>query len=162
MKQIATIENTTVPFNNKLVHAKKISVTSYFNHDTDSFFKKELVKTNTLKIVKPLAKIKFLKENNDSPLWEQGFDYELEIKPFGLFNVWGIHHIKIVSIDYQKTKIITIEKNNICRVWDHTLTFEKIGEAETAYTDQVILYAGGLTSFLSNFLVFSCVFICSM
>lgn len=96
-----------------------------------------------------------LKENQDSEYWKEGFDYELVIKPFGLMNIWGIHRIKVVSIDRTKTEIITVEKNNICKVWNHKLTYKKIGENQTEYTDGVTLYAGWLTSVLSHFLIYS-------
>ncbi|GLR16816.1 hypothetical protein [Portibacter lacus] len=155
MKQFSSIENTVVTYKNVEVSAKVVSITSNFNVDLDNFFTQELIKANTLKIVKPLAKITFVKENIDSPLWEEGFNYELIIKPFGLFNIWGVHHIKVLHIDMLKTEIKTEEKNNICKVWDHTLTFKKINEKEISYTDSVILYAGVLTSFLSYFLVYS-------
>ena len=155
MKQISKLSSTKINFNNKYVNGKIVSISSYFNHNTDNFFSQELIKQNTTKIVKPLANISFLKENQDSEFWKEGFNYELEIKPFGLLNIWGVHHINVVSIDKQKTEIITIEKNNICKVWDHKLTFKKVGENETEYTDEVTLYAGWLTGILSHFLIYS-------
>ena len=155
MKQFSTITPTDISFNNTMVKAKIVSISSHFNYNTDKFFAQELLKANTPIIVKPLAKIKFLKQNSDSEFWQQGFTYELIIKPFGLFNLWGIHYIHVVSIDKQKTEIITIEKNDICKVWNHTLTFKRISENETEYTDKVVLYAGALTDFLSKFLVSS-------
>ena len=96
-----------------------------------------------------------MKENQDSEYWKEGFEYEIVIKPFGLLNIWGVHHIKVISIDKTKTEIITVEKNKICKVWNHKLTFKKIGENQTEYTDEVTLYAGWLTSILSHFLVCS-------
>jgi hypothetical protein len=155
MKQISKLSSIKVNFNNQFVNGKLVSITSFFNHNTGKFFEQELIKKNTAVIVKPLANILFLKENSDSKFWKEGFDYELIIKPFGLFNIWGIHHIKVVSIDKQKTEIITIEKNNICKVWNHKLTFKKISEYETHYTDEVILFAGWLTGILSHFLIYS-------
>ncbi len=155
MKQLSTLISAKINYNNKYVNGKIVSISSYFNHNADHFFSQELIKQNTAKIVKPLAHILFLKENKDSGFWKEGFDYELEIKPFGLLNVWGVHHIKVVSIDKQKTEIITIEKNNICKVWNHKLTFKKVSENETEYTDEVTLYAGCLTGILSYFLIYS-------
>ena len=155
MKQISKLSSIKVNFNNQLVNGKLVSITSFFNHNTHDFFEQELIKRNTALIVKPLANIFFLKENIESQFWKEGFDYELIIKPFGLFNIWGIHHIKVVSIDKHNTEIITIEKNNICKVWNHKLTFKKISHHETQYTDEVTLYAGWLTGILSHFLVYS-------
>jgi hypothetical protein len=155
MKQISKLISTKIHYSNKSVNGKIVSVSSYFDYNTDMFFLQELIKQNTIKIVKPLAHISFLKENQDSEFWKEGFNYELEIKPFGLLNIWGVHHINVVSIDKQKTEIITIEKNNICKVWDHKLTFKKISENETQYTDEVTLYAGWLTGILSYFLIYS-------
>jgi hypothetical protein len=155
MKQFSTITPTKISFKNKIVNAKIVSVSSDFNHNIHTFFEQELIKQNTLDVVNPLAKIRFIKQNTGSTFWLQGFDYELEIKPFGLFNIWGIHHIHIVNIDKQATTITTIEKNNICKVWNHSLTFKKINENKTKYTDQVLLYAGFLTNLISMFLAFS-------
>lgn len=155
MKQISKNNSTKIEYNGKFVNAKTISVSSFFNHNTDNFFAHELIKKNTTIIVRPLAKIIFLKENKDSEYWKENFDYELEIKPFGLFNIWGTHHINVKRVDKQKTEIITIEKNNICKVWNHKLTFKNIGKHETEYTDEVTLYAGWLTNILSHFLIYS-------
>jgi hypothetical protein len=155
MKQHATILDTTITFEGKSVRAKTVTITSTFNHNAETFFAQEMIKANTQEIVKPLAKIKFLKENTDNKFWQEGFVYELEIKPYGLFNLWGTHFINIIRIDKEAKQIITEEKNDICKVWNHSLTFEKISETETNYTDQVVLYAGGATKVLSWFLVYS-------
>jgi len=155
MKQFSKLDKTGIEYKGKLVSGRTVSISSFFNHNTDIFFAQELIKKNTSIIVRPLAVINFLKENNDSEYWKEGFDYELLIKPFGLMNIWGVHHIKVISIDKTKTEIITVEKNNICKVWNHTLTFKKIGENQTDYTDKVTLYAGWLTSILSYFLIYS-------
>lgn len=155
MKQISKIYSTKIHYKAKLVAAKIVSISSTFNHNTDVFFAQELIKKNTTIIVRPLATIYFLKENHDTEYWKEGFDYELEIKPYGLLNIWGIHHIRVIRIDKLKTEIVTIEKNNICKVWNHKLTFKKINENETEYTDEVTLYAGWLTKILSYFLVYS-------
>ena len=155
MEQFSSITPTTVVFEGKTVPAKIVSISSRFLHNAEYFFSQELIKQNTLEIVKPLAVIRFLKQNGGSEYWQEGFEYELEIKPFGLFNLWGTHHIKVVRIDKAGTKIITVEKNNICKVWNHTLTFRKVSETETEYTDEVVLYAGWLTGFLAPSLVSS-------
>jgi hypothetical protein len=155
MKQLSKLSNTKTHYKNKLVNSKTVSISSFFNHHTDKFFAQELIKKNTAIIVRPLAKIYFLKENNNSECWEEGFDYELLIKPFGLINIWGVHHINVISLNKTKTEIITIEKNNICKVWNHKLTFKKVGECQTEYTDEVTLYAGWLTPILAHFLIYS-------
>lgn len=155
MKQISKSESTKIDHNGKSVKGKTISVSSLFHYNTEKFFHQELIKTNTKRIVKPLASITFLKENQDSEFWKEGFNYKLVIKPFGLINIWGVHHIHVVKIDTLKTEIITIEKNALCKVWDHRLTFKKINPDETEYTDEVALYAGWLTPILSHFLIYS-------
>ena len=155
MKQISSIKPIEIMHGGETVGAKDISVTSIFKHETKFFFAQEMIKANTLEIVKPLAEIKFLKQNEDSALWCAGFEYELEIKPFGLFNLWGTHHIKVVGINRSATTITTRERNDVCTVWNHTLTFKKNAADETEYTDRIIFYAGKLTDFLSSFLVYS-------
>lgn len=155
MKQLSKSIRTTTEYKSKLVKSRTVSISSFFNHNSDKFFEKELIKKNTSIIVRPLAVIEFLKENQDSEYWKEGFEYELIIKPFGLINIWGIHHIKVVTVDKLKTEIITVEKNNICKVWNHKLTFKEIGENQTEYTDEVTLYAGWLTTILSYFLIYS-------
>ena len=155
MKQTSKSIPAKIEYKDTLVNGRVISVSSLFDHNIDYFFSQELIRKNTKSIVRPLATISFLKENEDSEFWKEGFKYKLLIRPFGLFNIWGIHHINVVSIDKQKTEIITIEKNNICKVWNHTLTFKKVSENKTLYTDQVTLYAGWLTGILSHFLIYS-------
>ena len=155
MKQLSRLSSTKIRFHSKMVQGKIVSISSCFDCNIHRFFAQELIKQNTISIVKPLANISFLKENQDSEFWKEGFNYELDIKPFGLFNIWGIHHIQVLSINRQKTEIITIEKNNICKVWNHKLTFKELSENETEYTDEVTLYAGWLTGLLSHFLIYS-------
>ncbi len=155
MKQFSSIKPIEIMHDGTAVGAKDISVTGIFNHETKFFFAQEMIKANTLEIVRPLAEIKFLKQNDDSLLWRENFNYELEIKPFGIFSLWGNHHIEVVSIDEAATTIVTREKNDVCTVWDHTLTFNKIADNETEYTDRIIFYAGKLTNFLASFLVYS-------
>ena len=155
MKQISKLSSAKISYNDRNVNGKIVSVSSFFNHNTDYFFAQVLIKKNTTKIVKPLAIISFLNENQDSKFWEEGYKYEIEIKPFGLFNIWGIHHIHVISIDKQKTQIVTSEKNNICKIWNHKLTFKKLSVNETEYTDEVTLYAGRLTDILSHFLIYT-------
>ena len=155
MKQFSSVKLIEITHSSETINAKDISVTSLFKHETEFFFAQEMIKANTLEIVKPLAEIKFLKQNDDSPLWREKFKYELEIKPFGLFNLWGTHHIEVVSIDNSATTIITREKNDLCEIWDHTLTFKQNAANETEYTDRIIFHAGKLTDFLSSFLVYS-------
>jgi hypothetical protein len=151
MKQFSKLCSTKVSYNDRFVNDKIVSICSFFNHNADNFFGQELIKQNTIKIVKPLAIISFLKENKNSKFWEEGFKYEIEIKPFGLCNIWGVHHIHLLRIDKQKTEIVTNEKNNICKIWNHKLTFKKLGVNETEYTDKVTLYACRLTGILSHF-----------
>ncbi len=155
MKQFSSVESVEITRGGKTFGAKDISVTSLFKHETRFFFDQEMIKANTVETVKPLAEIKFLKQNDDSPLWRAGFVYELEIKPFGLFNLWGKHYIEVVSIDTASTTIITRERNDICTVWDHTLTFKETADGETEYTDRIIFCGGRLTDFLTSFLVYS-------
>ena len=155
MKQFSSISSTEIGYNDKIVKAKIVSITSCFNHNTEFFFAQEMIKENTLEIVKPYATIQLLKDNLDFNLWQEGFIYELNVKPYGLINIWGVHYINIIKIDQANTQIITEERNNICKVWNHSLTFKKVNESQTEYTDEVILYAGKLTKFLSYFLVLS-------
>jgi hypothetical protein len=155
MKQVISIETSQMTYKSRVINAKIITVSSTFQHNVDIFFENELIKVNTLKIIAPLAKARFVLENTDSPLWQEGFKYELSIRPFGLINIWGIHHIKVLSINQSQKTIITRERNAICKIWEHTLTFKKINGSETVYTDEVILYAGGLTAILAKFLAYS-------
>lgn len=152
MKQHSKITPTQIIYNGKLVNAKIVTITSHFNHNVDVFFCQEMIKKNTLTVTKDSGKLSFLKEN-DSVYWEQGFVYELDVKLMGLITIWGIHYIDIIKIDKENTTIVTEEKNNICKVWNHTLTFKKISDTETTYTDEVILYAGALTSIYAYSLI---------
>lgn len=110
LKQISSIIPIEHYFKNKNVKGKKISVSSYFDYNIDFFFSQELIKKNTLEIVKPLTSIQFIEQNLDSDLWKEGFTYELLVKPFGLTTIWGTHYLTVDKIDHEGTRIITIEK----------------------------------------------------
>ncbi len=155
MLQKTKNEPIAIEYNGKVVNARVVTITSTFNHNIDKFFEQEMIKTNTQHIVKPFATISFHTENKDAPTWEEGFTYQLIVKIGGILNIWGLHTIHIVKIDKENTTIITEEHNSICKVWNHSLTFKKIDETHTEYTDQVVLYAGWLTKYMSKNLIFS-------
>lgn len=59
MKQISKLSSTKIYYNDEYVNGKIVSVSSFFNYNSDKFFAKELIQQNTTKIVKPLAIISF-------------------------------------------------------------------------------------------------------
>ena len=55
MKQISKLSSTKIYYNDSFANDKIFSILSFYNHNTDIFFERELLKKTTTKIVKPLA-----------------------------------------------------------------------------------------------------------
>ena len=100
MKQFSSIKLTKIEFQWKVENAKIISVSSIFDFNTEKFFAQEMLKANTLIITKDSGKLSFVKQN-DSEFWEEGFEYELDIKVGRIFRLFGKHFIKVIKIDHQ-------------------------------------------------------------
>ena len=153
MKQEYRISKGSLELNGKLVQTRIVEVCSYFEHETNFFFAQEMIKKNTLRIVRPLITLSFQKENNDNEMWKEGFTYELVGKAFGIFKSGGIHYIHVTKIDQENKTITTIEKNDVAKIWNHSLTFQKIDDARTKYTDKVELHSGISTPLFARYLV---------
>jgi hypothetical protein len=138
-------------YHSKVVNANVITVSSIFNHSAESLFQKVLEKENMIELARPFAAIRFYENAaGHEKFWEAGNRYELEIKPFGIANVWGTHYMRMLNIDQSRLKMEIRARNNRCKIWDHTVTLKKISDTQTEYTDEIILYAGGLTNFIAR------------
>ena len=44
MKQFSKLDKTEIEYKGKLVNSRTVSISSFFNHNTDIFFAQELIK----------------------------------------------------------------------------------------------------------------------
>ena len=134
MKQLLKSNKTLTENNDLLVNSRSDSIASFFNHNAYKFFKQELIRKNTSIIIRSLFWFTFWKTIKIRNTEKK--DIKFQIKAFRLFNIWSVHRVKVISVDKKKIEIITAEKNNICKVWNHKLTYKKAGEKQTKYTDE--------------------------
>lgn len=153
MKQAGNIITSQFAFRNKVANAKIISVTSVFSFSAERVYEQSLNKNTYLETSKPTLNLRLNDDYRYSALWQTGVDYELSLKLFGFIDIWGTHHFKLLSADEQALKLTSRERNKRCKIWEHTRSLKKINEAQCECTDEIVLYAGGLTPLLARVLL---------
>lgn len=80
-------------------------------------------------------------------IWREGRVFPLEFRLFGMIP-FGVHSIRIVTLDKEKHVIYSNESNLQVPVWNHRITLEMIDDVHTRYTDEVEIDAGWKTPFI--------------
>ncbi len=78
--------------------------------------------------------------------WQEGETFVFKAKLLG-FIPFGTHTINVVDFS-EAGRIYTNETNTYVPVWNHEIILKEIGENNTAYTDEVEIFAGWKTYFV--------------
>lgn len=142
------IEKIKINFGNKEVTAHKLTVTSDIPINIESAWKK--VKKSALLEFVSKGKIKFIPTDGKFPaIWEQGMTVKTKMIAYGCIPLGGLHTLSFVKID-KETKILeTQEKDSFAKVWNHKISMRSIGENSIYYKDEIVIYGGILTKFIS-------------
>jgi hypothetical protein len=145
-----SIQNICVDVDGQPKQGRRITIQSIFNLPPQETWR--LVQTPRLlsQITRPVLIFSTL---DGQPLPDQFFENQalsLKIKGMGVLPL-GRHTITVESIDHQRRELRSNESGQIAQVWRHLIAVNPYGPAQTLYTDQVDLYAGGQTSALAAF-----------
>ena len=69
---------------------------------------------------------------------------------YGLIPFGGIHLLKFMNIDHQEFSILTNEQNSFVKIWKHKIRLKQIDNNKIKYEDEIELYAGILTNFVTK------------
>lgn len=111
----------------------------------------EQVRTSGLLLHVCWPLLKLLPDRYGMPaIWDQGESARLRLYLFGLIPL-GEHKVHIERVDFEHFEIQSREHGRMAQVWDHRITLEPYGLESTMYTDEVVIYAGELTSVVAWF-----------
>ena len=105
----------------------------------------ELQKVSSLMYVaSPILKFKPQKGHSVPEKWTLGTEYKLKLSLFGIFPL-GDHFIKLVELNKEENLIISNERGNLTKTWNHIIKFTAIDDQTIEYTDEIEISAGILT-----------------
>lgn len=126
---------------------KKIVIRSYFPHQREQIWAKIQYTSSLQYICKPWLSFSPRAGHALPEKWQQGDTARLRLVAYGVFPL-GKHDIHLETISNEDFVIQSRERGNLVAIWDHLITLQAEGEG-TVYTDEVVVYAGGLTSFIA-------------
>lgn len=124
-----------------------LSETSLFPAPKDKIWSK-LQEIKTLQyIAAPYATFTPL-ENNADFIWREGEVFQVRFKLFG-FVPFGVHTIRIIRFSEAAHEVYTEECNPYVLIWNHKIYLRAIDKQTTQYTDEVEIFAGRKTAFVT-------------
>ncbi|WP_458626779.1 hypothetical protein [Winogradskyella sp. PC D3.3] len=141
-------EKIKIQFKNKDVTAHKLTVTSEIPIDLKSAWI-EVNKSATLEFVSK-GKIYFIPTDGEFPeTWKEGMTLTTKMKAYGFIPFGGLHTIYFANIDDDTNCLETKENDSFAKVWNHKISIKPIDKNTIYYEDEVIIYGGFLTVFIS-------------
>lgn len=137
-----------VIYNNKEVLAQKLTVSSEIPLDIETAWTK--VKTSALLEFVAKGMITFAPLNGNFPvIWQQGSTVKTRSLLFGFIPFGGTHTLFFEKIDDTQKILQTQEYDDAAKIWNHTITMNKISDTTILYKDEIIIYGGILTFFIT-------------
>jgi hypothetical protein len=147
-KPKAVIEKIKIKYNGKEVSARKLSVTSRIPMGIETAW--EHVKKPALLKFVAKGKIKFIPTNGRFPAtWKEGMKVSARMLLYGFIPFGGLHYLEVEKIDAKYKTIQTNEWDNAAKVWKHRIEMKPVNNNETDYLDEIIIYGGYLTNFIT-------------
>lgn len=144
----ATIEKTKINFKGREVTACKLVVSSEIPLDINTAWAK--VQTSALLVFVAKGMLKFKPVEGKFPeIWKQGVTVKTIMYAYGIIPLGGVHTLNIKKIDSKNNVIQSEEWDNFAKVWNHKISVKKLGNASIHYEDEIMIYGGFLTGFLS-------------
>lgn len=149
-KPEATIEKIEVEYMGEKVQARKLIVRSEIPIHIDKAW--DLVQKPALLQFVAKGKIRFKAAGTDRlpEYWQIGKEVKVRMRVYGFIPFGGVHHLLIEDIDSDNHIIRTREWDKAAKIWNHTVRMKKIDEHKILYEDEIIIYAGGKTSFITR------------
>lgn len=144
----ADIKKIKINYQGKEVTAHKLTVSSDIPMDINTAWEK--VQTSALFEFVTKGRMKFKPFGGKFPeIWKQGDIVKTAMYAYGFIPLIGIHTIKFEKIDGKNKFIQSREWDWFAKVWDHKISMKKLGNTSISYEDEVIIYGGLLTGFIS-------------
>ncbi|MCK0161665.1 hypothetical protein [Allomuricauda sp. F6463D] len=142
------IEKIKIPLDNKEINAHKLTVASEIPINIEIAWKK--VTTSALLEFVAKGKIKFIPTAGKFPeKWKQGMTVTTKMIAYGFIPFGGLHTLYFSKIDEEIKVMETKEKDIFAKVWNHKISMKSTGENSIYYKDEIIIYGGVLTGFIS-------------
>lgn len=143
-----TTERTKIIYKNKEVNACKLTVQSLIPIGIDKAWSH--VTTSKLLVYVAKGKVTFQPVGDSFPsIWKQGESVQTRMLLFGIIPFGGIHNLFFEKIDAVNHILQTTENDDAAKVWNHNISLIKVDEHTISYKDEVIIYGGILTPFIS-------------
>jgi hypothetical protein len=131
---------------------RKLTVQSIFTCKPQKAW--EQVRTSGLLLHVSWPVLKYKPDRHGMPaIWDQGESARLRLYLFRMVPL-GEHDIHIERVNHEHYEIQSREHGRLAQVWDHYIKIEPHGADETLYTDEVVIYAGAITSIAAWFAKF--------
>jgi hypothetical protein len=143
------IEKIKIDYNGKQVTARKLTVVSEIPIDIDTAWMK--VQTSALLNFVANGKVKFKPTGVNFPeIWKVGDTVTTKMVFYGFVPFGGIHSLYFEKIDNDNKVLQTREWDNSAKVWNHKISLKKLSDTSIIYEDEIILYGGMLTGFVTS------------
>lgn len=143
----STVEDIKTYYKEREVTAKKLTVSSVLPIELRVVWAK--VTTSELLAYVTKGKVKFKPLNGKFPrIWKEGTTMSTRMLLYGIIPFGGVHSIFFETIDSERHIAQTKEKNNVAKIWNHTLSMNSIDDGHTEYIDEIVIYGGILTKII--------------
>ena len=144
----AKIEKVKIDYQGKQVTASKLTVSSEIQIDIDTAWRK--VQTSELLNFVTQGKVKFKPSGGQFPeIWKEGETVSTKMFVYGFVPFGGLHSLYFEKIDKASKTLQTKEWDDSAKVWNHKITLAKLTDTTIMYEDEIIIYGGVLTGFIT-------------
>ncbi len=144
----AKIEKVKIDYQGKQVTASKLTVSSEIQIDIDTAWRK--VQTSALLNFVTQGKVKFKPSGGQFPeIWKEGETVSTKMFVYGFVPFGGLHSLYFEKIDKASKTLQTKEWDDSAKVWNHKITLAKLTDTTIMYEDEIIIYGGVLTGFIT-------------
>jgi hypothetical protein len=144
----AKIKKVKIDYQGKQVTASKLTVSSEIQIDIDTAWRK--VQTSALLNFVTQGKVKFKPSGGQFPeIWKEGETVSTKMFVYGFVPFGGLHSLYFEKIDKASKTLQTKEWDDSAKVWNHKITLAKLTDTTIMYEDEIIIYGGVLTGFIT-------------
>jgi hypothetical protein len=144
----AKIKKVKIDYQGKQVTANKLTVSSEIQIDIDTAWRK--VQTSALLNFVTQGKVKFKPSGGQFPeTWKEGETVSTKMFVYGFVPFGGLHSLCFEKIDKASKTLQTKEWDDSAKVWNHKITLAKLTDTTIMYEDDIIIYGGVLTGFIT-------------
>jgi hypothetical protein len=142
------VEKIKVDYKGKEVVGYKLTVSSEILIDIETAWDK--LQTSKLLEFVCTPRIKFKPIGGSFPSkWKVSDSVSTKMLIFGFLPFGGIHSLFFEIIDAENKILQTQERDDAAKIWNHKISLVKLTDNSIIYEDDLIIYGGWLTSFIT-------------